>query len=216
MKHINITNGEYLNNYLLNKYEGIFIPFNEALIQGELLYPLFNDEFINKRSLVHHVSKELYKSKLQDLIDIEKEIDHIESIVLWFGKDAFCVINLLGVLTYLEDINYQNKVTINLVDDETFNVIESNIEVKLSSFKEVYCKLINRNLIEIEYNFINEGLKNYLYITSSQSDIMNYIKENINKIDEEELIVNVLNKTSIYGLSDVFIKEMINKVKGSL
>ena len=37
---INITAGELLNKYLSDIYDGVFIPFNEALSQGILSYPL--------------------------------------------------------------------------------------------------------------------------------------------------------------------------------
>ena len=60
MKHINITSGEYLNNYLKSKYDGVFIPFNEEMIQGDVLYPLFDNRFIGKRSKFHNVSIEIY------------------------------------------------------------------------------------------------------------------------------------------------------------
>lgn len=65
MLKINITSGEYLNSYLENKIEGIFLPFNESMIQGPLIYPLFNDEFINLRANVHNVSKQTYINKLE-------------------------------------------------------------------------------------------------------------------------------------------------------
>ena len=55
MSKINITSGEYLNNFLKNKHEGVFIAFNEVMIQGNLSYPLFNEDFINQRCLTHKV-----------------------------------------------------------------------------------------------------------------------------------------------------------------
>lgn len=58
MKTINITSGDYLNNFLMNTYTGIYIPFNEAILDGTLLYPLFDEEFIAKRSFHHNVDKD--------------------------------------------------------------------------------------------------------------------------------------------------------------
>ena len=40
MKVINITNGEYFNDYISKKKKELFIPFNESLIQGNPKYPL--------------------------------------------------------------------------------------------------------------------------------------------------------------------------------
>ena len=54
MKVINITNGQYFNDYISKKNEGLFIPFNEALFQGNPKYPLFNNEFIIERTKTHY------------------------------------------------------------------------------------------------------------------------------------------------------------------
>ena len=135
MKNINITNGQYLNNFLESKYEGVFIPFNEAMIQGDLLYPLFDDVFIEKRSLVHNVTKELYLSNISIFLNIEKYINEVESITLWFGKDAFCIINLLTVLVYFENLNYQKDIILNIVDDASCELLESNIQIKKQPYR---------------------------------------------------------------------------------
>ena len=208
MKNINITNGECLNEYLKNKYDGVFIPFNEAMIQGDLVFPVLDDDFINYRSSVHNVSKEVYVEKLNDFLQIKNYVNEINEIVLWFGKDAFCIINLIVVLVYLEQINYGGNIYVNLVDDYSFNILESNIKIECS-FKELYLNLVNRTFIDTNINFINEGVKDYLYITSEDNFVLDYIKENINKLDTKELVLNILNDTYKYGLSDVFILSLI-------
>jgi len=213
MKVINITSGEYLNNYLINKNSGIYIPFNEAMIQGELIYPLFDNNFISKRSRIHNVDESLYKEKINDFINIKNYINDISKITLWFGKDAFCIINLLTVLSYLEDNNYNGKIILNLVDDYSHEVIEGNIELILGEFKNIYIKLMNNKHIKCTYNFINEGIKDYIYITSDDNHILNYIKENINKLTYNDLMIKLLDLTSGYGLSDIQIKSMIEKAK---
>lgn len=214
MKSINITSGEYLNNYLKDKINEIFIPFNETFIQGELLYPLFDDKFIDNRLIVHKVIKIDYLNKLNEFINIKEYINDISLITLWFGKDAFCIINLLTILVYLEDLNYKEKIILNLVDDYSNEIIESNILISLGEFKNIYLNLINKKIIESNYHFINEGLKDYLYITSDDNFVLDYIKENINILTKKELIINILDMTYKYGLGDIQIKEMINKVKG--
>ena len=213
MKNINITSGEYLNNYLSKKNNEVFIPFNEAIIEGELLYPLFNENFIIKRSKVHNVKEELYKQKINDFINIKNYINEINEITLWFGKDAFCIINLLTVLVYLEDNNYKGNILLNLVDDYSNEVIKENIEIMIGEFKDIYIKLINRIQEMSNYTFINNGIKDYLYITSNDNHILDYITENINKISYADLLSNVLDLTYNYGLSDIQIEKMINKIK---
>lgn len=213
MEKINITSGEYLNNYLKGKGDGIFIPFNEAMIQGDLSYPLFDEEFIGKRIITHNISKLNYLENLESFINIKNEINNIKTITLWFGKDAFCIINLLTVLVYLEDNNYRGKVSLNLVDDYSNEILESNIDLVLEEFKNIYLNLVNRKLIKSEYSFINDGLTDYLYVTSDDNHILDYIKENYNTLSEKELIINILKQSYKYGLGDIQIKCMIDKIK---
>lgn len=212
MKNINITNGQYLNNFLESKYEGVFIPFNEAMIQGNLLYPIFDDVFIKKRSLVHNVTKELYLSNISNFLNIEKYIHEVESITLWFGKDAFCIINLLTVLVYFENLNYQKDIILNIVDDASCELLESNIQIKLGNFKTLYLKLIDGDIIKTDVMVIDNGIQDYLFITSDNNHVIEYIKENINKLDKQQLLINLTEKTYEYGLSDTFILSLINKV----
>lgn len=72
--------------------------------------------------------------------------------------------------------------------------------------------LIDRKLVETKIDFIDSGLKDYLYVTSDDNHIINYIKENINKLSKQELLINVMKDTYNYGLSDVFILSLIDKV----
>ena len=213
MKEINITSGEYLNNYLEKTQDGVFIPFNEAMIEGKLSYPLFDGEFISYRAKVHNVEKSTYALKLGIFLNISNYVNKISKITLWFGKDAFCIINLLTVLAYLENLKYVGKILLNIVDDHTNKVLESNINLEPGEFKNIYLNLCKREFVEIQYDFINIGLKDYLYITSDENYILDYIKKNMNSMSFEELLINVLNITGYYGLGDEQIIKMIKKVK---
>ena len=126
---------------------------------------------------------------------------------------CFYIINLVTVLCYLEDIKYCGSINLNIVDDETCHVLKENIKLSLGHFKNVYLKLIDKELTLVKEDFINEGLNDYLYITSDNNFVIDYIKENINVLDIETLIINILKNTTKYGLSDVFIKELITKNK---
>ena len=53
-KRINITSGESFNEYIKTKINGIFVPFNEALMEGKPLFPLFDETFINERVMTHY------------------------------------------------------------------------------------------------------------------------------------------------------------------
>ena len=50
-------------------------------------------------------------------------------IVLWFGDDMFCQMNLLTVLAFLEQQRYQGKVYYYMVKEMTYDVEETEIEL---------------------------------------------------------------------------------------
>ena len=49
---INITCGQIANDYYSKIYDEIFIPFNEAMINGIPNEDIFSDEFIDRKSVV--------------------------------------------------------------------------------------------------------------------------------------------------------------------
>ena len=61
---LNVTNGQYFNDYVSKTQKGVFVPFNEALIDGELSLPLFDTRFINQRATLHKTTKEDYVQKM--------------------------------------------------------------------------------------------------------------------------------------------------------
>lgn len=215
-KELNITNGEYFNNYIKSKQDGVFISFNEALIQGKPKYPMFTHEFNLERTLthLHNESKvDEYVSTMDLFINRSEEIKRYQKITLWFGNDTFCLVNLLGVLTFLEQIRYQNKVCLNLIDDESFEVLQKDIEFKLGEFTNCYKVMFNDNEMCLCTNeLINKGIKDYFYLQDKNNHLYKYIKKNINKNDME-IILPLLEMTKEYGLSDLILMNMIKECK---
>ena len=121
---INITNGEFYNEYFEKNTKSKGIPFNEAMMSGPATFPIFSNEFIESRSKYLSVSNDEYVSKMSEIIDLKKSIDTVTTINLFFGNDTFCVINLLTLLAYLEQLKYQGVVVLNIIDDFSFKTIE--------------------------------------------------------------------------------------------
>lgn len=213
---INITNGEEFNNYISSKEEGLFIPFNEALIDGINLYPLFSLEFIFERCKSLKVSKDLYLSKLDVFLNVLKKINSNDILILWFGKDTFCQINLLGVLTYLESLNISNKIFLNIIDDETKEILEKETEIKLGSFTNTYKRLfIDNKFIKCELDYINIAIKEYFYLKDKNNDIYKFIESNSSKLNKENLFKQVFLMTRKYGLGDSQIYNLIDNIMRS-
>ena len=74
MNEINITNGEEFNNYIKTKLNAKFIPFNEAMIDGNPIYPLFDEKFIQERCKTHRVTIRQYQDVLKEFIDFKNKL----------------------------------------------------------------------------------------------------------------------------------------------
>ena len=61
------------------------------------------------------------------------------------------------------------------------------------------------------YPIIDKGINDYLYLKKEKNHLYKYIKENKDKLSEEELLINLLSQTKEYGLSDVILLEMFKE-----
>lgn len=139
--HINITCGQYANDYYSKTHNNeVFISFNEAMIYGKTHEDIFSRNFILERIKTHKTTLEEYMSKMKDFLDLKDKLNQYE-ITFWFGEDEFCQINLLTLLAYLEQINYKKEITLNLINETTYDIkLKTKINVK--GFKQKYLKEI--------------------------------------------------------------------------
>ena len=69
-KTLNITNGDYFSEYFVSRYDGVAIPFCEAMRDGYATADIFSEEFIAqpKGKIAGHPYKGDSISKYQILI----------------------------------------------------------------------------------------------------------------------------------------------------
>lgn len=204
MKELYITGGECLKEKLGKENA---ISFNEALCDGELSYPLFTDSFNEVRAKEHGVEVDEY---LEISVDPLKEISNATSLILVFGKDMFCMCNVVGLLAYLEQINYPGDILLQIVDEESM-AIKDTYSIKLGAYINMYKQvLINHLPYEGKTIFeIECGLDTYLMYLDENNEIYEYIRENVTNIN---LVDNMLIRYTDYGLGDVQYYKMIAKV----
>ena len=207
---INITSGTYLNAYLQKKYPNeVFVPFNEAMIEGNPLFPIFDENFLIERCNTHEVSKDDYKKNMHDFLEFKNHIHEYDSIVLWFGKDMFCQLNLLTVLAYLNQENYLNSIQFNLIDEENYEIIKQ-IHIPKDNYLDIYYHLfIEHQMISCQLNDLNQAIHDYFNYTN---EIIDFIKEN-KQLSNQELEIKLMNQTKKYGLGDTQIHKLIQKYK---
>ena len=208
---VNITNGFYFNEYMKKRLDGVFIPFNEVLINGELLFPLFDQAFLEKRIHLHGVTEKDYLAKM-DFFFQPDAMKNYDEITLWFGLDAFCQVNMLALLAYLEQIGYKGKIFYQAIDDASFEVVETKTELVLGEFLSAYQQLQSAQPSFTKYPFVNNGINDYLYVKNKDNHFYRYIKENLGKVSDKQLLIDLLKDSAKFGLSDAYLQKMINEV----
>ena len=210
---LNITNGEYFNDYFLAKFGGVAIPFCDSMMDGDTVSEIYSDKFIEVRAAALAVDRDEYKSKM--LVPIALAKKNYSKICLWFGKDTFCQANLLTILAYLEEIEYSGAVVLNYIDDQTFEVIGENIPVKLGMYRDLYKKiLIEKSFVCDLGVLVRLAFELYFDYRSDEGMLANLVRDNADK-DDVALISILLEKSIEYGLSDRQAENLVRKYKNN-
>jgi len=200
---------EFKDNNLMGNAD--YAPFNEAMCINKTTEQIFDKEFINIRSTGHHDSVEGYMEKVIVPLDnlFTKEY---KCIVLWFGEDMFCQMNLLTILSHLEQSGYQGKVFLNSFREDEFKVNQT--ELKLGRYYSVYKEvLVNHTKPSIELvPVMYQAISIYLEMLKEDNEVVKYIKKN-KDISTKELIQKLFNLFPTIGYGDTQYKELISKIR---
>ena len=206
-KALNITNGDYFNQYFISRFGGIAIPFCESMMDGDTAAIIYSQQFVELRAKSLNVTENEYRSKMY----VHEALKNKEyrSICLWFGKDTFCQVNLLTLLAYLEQIQYKGKLNLNYIDDESFEVIESNIDVELGIYRKTYEDVLIMKAAVKDVGVLDErAIDLFLDYRSDEGALAKLVRINANK-EKGELIHLLLEKSKEYGLSDLQAEKLV-------
>ena len=210
-KKLNITNGDAFNRYFISNFGGEAIPFREAMMDGEAVIDIFSDEFVDARLFELNVSTQEYRANM--LVYDALQNNEYDELSLWFGKDTFCQMNLLTLLAYLEQIDYQGEITLNYIDDETFEVIEGNLNVELGLYDELYKNtLISKRCSDNVGILCNKAIELYFDYHSENGALSKIARAN-SDMEENELMCLLLKNSKEYGLSDIQARKIIERNK---
>ncbi|MBQ8726211.1 MAG: hypothetical protein IJY84_03865 [Clostridia bacterium] len=211
---LNITNGDYFNEYFKNKFNARAVPFREVMMQGVASEKIFSSEFISNRAISLGVEEREYLKNCADLLSAVDELKGGGQIDLWFGKDTFCQLNALTALAYLEQIGYGGKVFFNFIDDESFEIISEKTEVKLGVYNQIYIDVILNKRPPKTYGVLDkEGVDLYFDYLSNNGFLANEIKLMAKK-SKEEIVERLIKISSKYGLSDLLAVDLIKRILG--
>ncbi|WP_315069544.1 hypothetical protein [uncultured Clostridium sp.] len=214
---LHILNGscmmdEFQKNRWVNE-KFTYIPFNEAMRWGEADEEIFSDSFIEKRVQSLNTTIEQYRNIVLNLLEPLFK-NKFDTIVLWFGDDMFCQINMLTILAYLEQCNFEGDVLFCMANEITDEMLPDAYEVdingSLEKYKSIVCKkeMITEKLMPVMY----QAVSLYLNYMSKNSEINRYIIPNINK-ENSNLIIDLLRTFPQYGLGDLQYEMLIKNLK---
>ena len=207
-KTLNITNSEYFNEYFISKFDETAVPFCEAMMDGEAVTNIYSPRFIELRAKSLNVTENEYIAKMY-VYDVLKNNDY-QTICLWFGKDTFCQMNLLTLLAYLEQIEYHGELKLNHIDDETFELLESDINVKLGIYSKIYEDILVSKSITKDIGLLcARAIDLFFDYHSDNGELAKLVRANTHK-EKIELISLLLKQSKDYGLSDLQAERLIN------
>ena len=207
-KILNITNGEYFNKTFIAEYGGTAVPFCEAMMDGNVTADIYSPQFIALRAESLNVTENEYRAKMY-VYDALKN-NNYQTIHLWFGKDTFCQMNLLTLLAYLEQIEYQGELKLNYIDDETFDVSDADVDVELGIYNKIFEDVFISEIVPDDVGVLcANAIDLYFDYHSDNGELAKLVRANIHK-EKPELISLLLGQSKDYGLSDLQAERLIN------
>lgn len=211
---LNILNGEamyqdFKSNQLM--LDSGYVPFNEAMCINDSTYPIFSEEFLAIRAKGHQVSQTSYIEKVWQPFE-KLKINDYQCLILWFGDDMFCQMNLLTLLAYLEQIDFKGDIYYHAVHEKTYDIDE--YKMTLGSFTSLYQDVI----LNKQYNqnsplpVLHQGIQLYLNWHQPINPIRQFIQMNLT-LTEEDLLEKLMQLFPDYGLGDSQYEQLIKEYK---
>ncbi|MBS4218417.1 helix-turn-helix transcriptional regulator [Bacillus sp. FJAT-49711] len=211
---LNILNGQVMYEEFKHKKlmgDSDYAPFNEAMCVNATTRSIFDQEFIQTRAAGHHDSEENYRKMVIKPLNslFEKNYNYI---VLWFGEDMFCQMNLLTMLAYLEQSQYKGKVFFNSFREDEFKV--SQTELTLGSYYSVYEEVLVHHMKPTNevLPVMFQAIELFLDMQTENNAVIRYISKN-KHLPAPELLKRLFEVFPTVGYGDSQYLELINKIK---
>jgi AraC-like DNA-binding protein len=211
---LNILNGQEMYEDFKTKRlmgDSDYVPFNEAMCVNKATSPIFDRDFIQTRAAGHHDSVESYQNKVIEPLSplFEKAYN---TIVLWFGEDMFCQMNLLTILAYLEQFEYSGNVFLNSFREDEFKVNQT--ELTLGSYFSVYEEVLvhhkkpTTELLPVMF----QAIELFLEMQKETNAVTKYIEKN-KHVPTPELLKRLFEVFPTIGYGDTQYLKLIERTK---
>ncbi|MFQ3544683.1 AraC family transcriptional regulator [Halobacillus rhizosphaerae] len=211
---LSILNGQVMYEEFKEKKmmgQSDYAPFNEAMCINDTTPKIFTKEFIETRARGHLETTEDYINKVITPLNTLFN-NHYPCMILWFGKDMFCQMNLLTLLAYLEQSNYKGRVFLHSFREDEFKVRQTELE--LGHYSRVYEDvLLNHSPASVKVlPVMYQAIDLYLMMLNDENPVTKYIKKNRN-LSTAELLTNLFALFPTIGYGDLQYKKLIRKNK---
>lgn len=218
-KTLHITNGNSLTDYLKElQYEGHFLTWQEMLCEGPTVEQIDSEQFFNLRKnfLLDFYDVEVNEDELLEELDILNHTDQFQEIVLWFGYDLFCQINLIAILSLLQQKNVMLPLYLvcsGRVKGE--KELKSLTDLKPDSLQQHYDNKIKlasedsdlmRSLWRIYCGNDHNLLKPFIVKKSAFPYLSNCLKAHLERFPDSQTGLSTLETHTLHMISDYKIK----------
>ncbi|MBD7984161.1 helix-turn-helix transcriptional regulator [Sporosarcina sp. Sa2YVA2] len=210
---LNILNGQLMYGEFKSKKlmgDSDYAPFNEAMCVHATTVPIFDAKFIEMRALGHGVTVESYTNKvIESLTNLfEKDYNYI---VLWFGEDMFCQMNLLTLLAFLEQSGYKGRVFLNNFQEDEFKVNQT--EISLGCYRSVYEEVLvnHKKPTHVLLPVMYQAIDLFLELQKDNNPVTAYISKN-KHLPQSQLLTQLFKLFPNVGYGDTQYIELINKI----
>ncbi len=186
------------------------VPFNEAMCAHQTDAVIFSEAFIQTRANGHGVSTANYrKTTIEPLQSLFEQT--YAYVVLWFGADMFCQMNMLTMLAYLEKRYNLDQIQIQVIDEETYQT--ETIKPKKVDFRVIYDMVLMQGRAPTQQTMpvLDQGIQLYLHYIQENNDIIDYILK-FRDLPQNMLLEQLFRTFSNYGLGDVQYLDMMKTV----
>lgn len=213
---LNILNGQMMYEEFASKKlmgDSDYVPFNEAMCVNATTKQVFSEEFIKVRAAGHQDSVKNYIQKVMKPLDDLFKKDY-QYIVLWFGEDMFCQMNLLTILAYLEQVQYEGKVFLNNFREDEFKVNQT--ELLLGDYHAIYEDvLIHHKKPSIELlPVMYQAIDLFLNMLEENNEVMKYILKN-KDLSPDEVVKRLFKVFPTLGYGDSQYIALINQARNT-
>lgn len=212
---LHILNGQFMyDEFKDEKLMGNsdFAPFNEAMCINESTDSIFSADFIKTRAAGHQQSIDNYIDQVIKPLDLLFNKVH-KYIVLWFGEDMFCQINLLTIIAYLEQIGYGGKIFLHSFSEQGEFKVEQR-ELRLGSYASIYNSvLIQKQKPEhINSASLAKAINDYLDLLNESNQVTQYISEHL-ELSNDRLLIKLFKQFPDIGYGDSQYLKLIKKIR---